>query len=129
VRDQREYVTTVLKVLDDRHCKSIFAPEAITESPISGNLVEDGQTYKVSGRIDRLLINDHEIKIIDFKTNKIIPSSHSEVPDSYKKQLAIYYRLVRQIYPAHQISCIILWVEKPMIMELVSNDMESMQIF
>jgi ATP-dependent helicase/nuclease subunit A len=129
IKDQREYIMTVLRVLDNRHCESIFSPEAITEAPISGNLVEDGKEYKVSGRIDRLLINDHEIKIVDFKTNKVIPSSPSEIPDSYKKQLAIYYRLVRQIYPTHQISCIILWVDKPMIMELVSNDMESMKIF
>ena len=129
VKDQREYLRTVLKVLDDKHCESIFAPEAITEAPIYGNLVENGKTYKVSGRIDRLLINDHEIKIIDFKTNKVIPSSPSDVPDSYRKQLAIYYRLVRQIYPTHQIRCIVLWVDKPMIMELLSNDMESMKIF
>ena len=53
-------------------------------------LVEDGKTYKVSGRIDRLLISKHEITIVDLKTNKAVPKNMSQIPAAYKNQLAIY---------------------------------------
>ena len=95
----------------------------------SGTIVEDGKTYKVSGRIDRLLINKHEITIVDLKTNKVVPKKTSQVPTGYKNQLAIYYKLVKQIYPDHEIKCILLWVEKPIMMPFSSREMDSIKIF
>jgi ATP-dependent helicase/nuclease subunit A len=118
-----------LKVLSEKSFENIFNEEAIVEVPISGNIVEDGKMYKVSGRIDRLLINKHEITIVDLKTNKVVPKKISKVPTGYKNQLAIYYKLVKQIYPDHEIKCMLLWVEKPSVMSFSSREMNSIKIF
>ena len=127
--EQEEYLRSALKVLNEKSFEDIFNKEAIVEVPISGNIVEDGITYKVSGRIDRLLINNHEITIVDLKTNKVVPKKISQVPTGYKKQLAIYYKLVKQIYPDHEIKCMLLWVEKPIVMPFSSREMDSIKIF
>mgnify|MGYP001224834705 FL=1 len=127
--EQQEYLRSALKVLSNKSFENVFNKEAITEVPISGNIVEDGKTYKVSGRIDRLLISKHEITIVDLKTNKVVPEKMSQVPVAYKNQLAIYYRLVKQIYPDRQINCMLLWVEKPIMMPLSSLEMGSIKIF
>ena len=127
--EQEEYLRSALKVLNEKSFEDIFNKEAIVEVPISGNIVEDGKTYKVSGRIDRLLINKHEITIVDLKTNKVVPKKTSQVPTGYKNQLAIYYKLVKQIYPDHEIKCMLLWVEKPIVMPFSSREMDSIKIF
>jgi ATP-dependent helicase/nuclease subunit A len=127
--EQGEYLRSALKVLSEKSFENIFNEEAIVEVPISGNIVEDGKMYKVSGRIDRLLINKHEIIIVDLKTNKVVPKEISKVPTDYKNQLAIYYKLVKQIYPDHEIKCMLLWVEKPSVMSFSSREMNSIKIF
>jgi ATP-dependent helicase/nuclease subunit A len=127
--EQEEYLRSALKVLSEKSFDNIFNKEAIVEVPISGNIIEDGKMHKVSGRIDRLLINKGEITIVDLKTNKVVPKNISQVPTSYKNQLAIYYKLVKQIYPDHEIKCMLLWVEKPSVMSFSSREMNSIKIF
>ena len=86
--------------------QDIFAESTYAEIDISGEV----RGQKFNGQIDRLLIKDHQIRIIDFKSNKIIPKTLEEVPTSYLGQLSIYKALLQKVYPQHEIVCELVWV-------------------
>ena len=49
----------------------MFAPGSRAEVPIIGRLPQpDGAPYLVSGQIDRLVVTDNAVLIVDFKTNQ-----------------------------------------------------------
>ena len=56
--------------------------------------------------VDKMIISDKQIQIIDFKTDELIPDN---IPGSYIKQLTSYKQLVSKRYQKKIISCGILW--------------------
>jgi ATP-dependent helicase/nuclease subunit A len=107
-------VADVLRVIGDPKLKEVFGAQGRSEVPITGRI--NGKV--VSGQIDRLIVLDHEIIIIDYKTHRIAPSNVQEVPTIYLHQLATYKEILQRIYPHHTIRCILLWTQTLDIMEL-----------
>jgi ATP-dependent helicase/nuclease subunit A len=68
-----------------------------------------GNTTKLA-RIDLLCIFHNKIVIVDYKTDKILPKSISQVPSQYLQQLLNYKEMVSQIYPDKKIEAKILWL-------------------
>ena len=60
-----------LKILSHPDFAAVFAPGSLAEVPVTGLLDDD---RVVSGQIDRLLITDNEILIVDYKTNRPPPA-------------------------------------------------------
>lgn len=54
-------------------------------------------------RVDRVILKDEEVQIVDFKTG--------EMEDDYKKQLERYAKAIRDIY-GKNIACFILYIDK-----------------
>lgn len=76
----------------------------LTELPISF-FVND---VKISGKIDRIIINDNEVKIIDYKTGE--PPTNPQVIAGKKPQLIIYaYGLLKTLNQSQYIGEIIFW--------------------
>jgi ATP-dependent helicase/nuclease subunit A len=80
----------------------------------------DGVPYLVSGQIDRLVVSDAAVLIVDFKTNQTPPRNESEVPVTYLRQLALYRAVLALLYPAKPIRAALLWTEAPEMMEISS---------
>ena len=71
---------------------------------------EENAFYKkdnqfINGTIDLLLINDHKIKVIDYKTNR--NTTKDKLIEMYHEQLAIYRDIMKNSYPHHEVSCYI----------------------
>jgi ATP-dependent helicase/nuclease subunit A len=90
----------------------IFGPGSQAEVPIVG-LVE-GQA--LSGQIDRLVVSDDQVLIVDFKSLRPPPATEAEVAPVYLRQLALYRAALSQIYPGRDIRCALLWTEAPRLM-------------
>lgn len=105
----------------------IFAPGSRAEVPIVGVLTsKDGAVSRtVSGQVDRLLVTDSEILIVDYKTNRPPPRSLEKVQDIYFRQMGLYMRVLSSIYPDHRVSCALLWTDGPFLMELPTNRLEA----
>ena len=112
---QNSIVTETLKVLQHPDFAPIFGKGSIAEAPVTGLL--DDKTL-ISGQIDRLLITDTDIYIIDFKTNRPPPTDEKNVPLLYKNQLKAYAKALMQIYPNRKIHTALLWTEEPRLMPL-----------
>lgn len=105
-----------LKILDDPEFSKIFGPGSRAEVPITGLI---NGTELISGQIDRLYIEDGNIWIVDFKTNRPPPLRPEDVPQIYKKQLRAYRDTLRAIYPDHIIHCALLWTDGPHLMPIM----------
>ncbi len=87
----------------------LFGPRSQGEVPVMGRL---GGSL-LSGQIDRLIINEDHILLVDYKTHTHVPGQLDNIPKSYLKQMAIYQMALTQIYPQLPILCGILWTQVP----------------
>ena len=109
-------VREVMAVLRHPHFAKVFSNVAIAEIPIIGTL--NGKQF--SGQIDRMLVTDDEVLVIDFKTNRPPPKTIEQVDETYLAQMACYAGLLEQIYPDKIIRTALLWTHTVMLMELDS---------
>ena len=113
---QHSIAREILAILDHAEFKPLFGPGSRAEVAISG-LLPDGRV--ISGQIDRLLVTDDEILIIDYKTNRPPPASAKDVPVAYHQQLEAYADALRQIYPGRRVRAALLWTDGPSLMPLI----------
>ena len=99
----------------------IFAPGSLAEVPISAPF----GTYRLSGKIDRLIVEKDHVWAIDFKTNATVPKQAADCPLGILRQLAAYAHALKQIYPDKHIKLGILWTHSCSFMavehEIVTN--------
>src|SRR3546814_3712990 len=69
-------VDAAMRVIDDPAFADIFAPDALAEAPVAAVV---GETV-VAGTVDRLLVTDGHVRVIDFKTGSRVPARLAEVP-------------------------------------------------
>ncbi|MAI57475.1 MAG: double-strand break repair helicase AddA, partial [Rhodobacteraceae bacterium] len=115
--DLNDIIKESLNVLKDEALSFVFAEDSLAEVSISAPLKEYRHRL-MHGVIDRLIVKEKEIFLVDFKTNRTIPDSPSLVPEGLLRQLGAYTSAIQRIYPDHQIKPCILWTAKPMLMYL-----------
>lgn len=103
-----------LSVLNHADFASVFGPGSKAEVPITGLI--DGQV--LSGQVDRLVVREDDVMIIDYKTNRPPPRATESVSEAYLFQMAAYRAALKDIYADKQIRCVLLWTDGPFIMEL-----------
>lgn len=114
VEAQEEIVQEVLAVLEHPDWAEVFGHGSAAEVPVSA--VVGGRV--VSGQIDRLLVTDQVVTILDFKTDRPAPVDAAAVPTVYYRQMAAYRAALRSIYSDRRIRCALLWTDGPHLMEL-----------
>jgi ATP-dependent helicase/nuclease subunit A len=92
-----------------------------------GRVRRGGHTVQVSGQIDRLVVTDTEVLIVDFKTNHTPPRSEAEAPPAYIRQLALYRAVLTRLYPGKPVRAALLWTETPELMEISSTALDAEQ--
>lgn len=111
---QDEILDEVLRLLQNENFAPLFGPNSRAEVPLAGKV--NGKNF--SGQVDRMVVLDREIWIVDYKTNRPPPSDASGIPDDYRQQMEAYRAIMGPIYPTHKIRCFLLWTYAPVVMEL-----------
>ena len=70
------------------------------------------------GRVDRLIVTDSEVLIVDFKTDQPAPDSPEKVADTYKAQMAAYWAVLQKAYPGRNVRAALCWTDGPRLMFL-----------
>lgn len=109
-----EIPESIFTLLEDPTFKHLFGSDSLAEVPVVGVL--DGQV--ISGQIDRLVVMENEVLIVDFKSNRRVPVSVESVPEIYKSQLRTYKALLKNIFPAKVIKTYLLWTQNCVTMEI-----------
>ena len=123
---REEIVATVMRLLNDAAFSGIFASGSLAEIPLTAHVrLADGRELPVVGRIDRLIVTQAEVLILDFKTNRPPPAAIENADPAYIRQLALYRRAMSQLYPDRMVRAALLWTEGPRLMELPATVMDA----
>jgi ATP-dependent helicase/nuclease subunit A len=116
----------VLALIADPRFAPVFAEGSRAEVAIVGRLDLPGRPRAlISGQIDRLAVTESEILIVDFKTNHAPPTTATEAPPAYVRQLALYRAVLRKLYPRHAVRTALLWTETTDLMEISASVLDA----
>ncbi|MCW4115127.1 double-strand break repair helicase AddA [Aurantimonas sp. MSK8Z-1] len=118
-------LTAALRVLSDPAYADVFAPGSRAEVALAGTIDFGGKPWRISGLVDRLVVTDTVVTILDYKTNRPAPSAIAEVPGAYVLQLALYRELLRPLYPEHAIVAALLFTETPVLIPVEAAAMDA----
>jgi ATP-dependent helicase/nuclease subunit A len=90
-------------VLGDPLLAEVFGPGSRAEVPVVGLIDGHDGPQVVSGQVDRLVVTDDAVLVIDYKTNRPPPASESGVAAVYMRQMASYRGVLQRIYPQRRI--------------------------
>jgi len=101
-----------IEILQSSEYAQLFGKNSLAEVPISGMVNWRGKPVQVLGQIDRLLVLENEVWVIDFKSSAQ-PPAEGRPPLAYLHQMALYAAVLKEIYPSHIIRTGLLWTAIP----------------
>ncbi|MEO3427642.1 double-strand break repair helicase AddA [Pelagibius sp. CAU 1746] len=115
---QAEILAEVLKVLEAPELAPLFGPGSRAEVPLAGLVETVAGPQAIAGQVDRLLVENGSVSLIDFKSQRPAPEAPEDVPSLYLRQMAAYRALLARIYPGRAIRSYLLWTDQPRLMQL-----------
>ncbi len=109
-----EMLDAALAVLDHPDFAAIFSTQALAEVPLAATV--DGVV--VAGTVDRLLIEDARITVVDFKTTRRPPATAAAIPAATLRQMAAYVAALEAIYPGREVRAGVLYTHAPALFDL-----------
>ena len=102
-----------LKVRRDLLLAHLFVPGSYGEVPLRGVIEWQGVKVDLGARLDRVIVGERDVMIVEYKTDRVAPKSDSAIPASYLTQLALYRVAVARLFPTRAVNCAILWTVEP----------------
>lgn len=116
----------VFGVLDNPSFASVFAEGSRAEVSLAGRVPSiRGGTVYLTAQVDRLNVTAETIYLVDYKSNRAVPTQPDDVDESYLAQMAAYRELARAIWPGRDVQCGLLWTETPNLMWLSDKAMDA----
>ncbi|MDA0240548.1 MAG: PD-(D/E)XK nuclease family protein, partial [Proteobacteria bacterium] len=116
--EQAEIAAETAAILNDSTFAPLFGPDSQAEVPIIGTVPGTDGEAVISGQLDRLVVRDDRVLIVDYKTNRDPPDTENDVPKAYLRQLAAYRAVLSALFPDRQIDCALLWTMTPRLMAI-----------
>ena len=104
------------RVLHSPDMAPYLDPQALSEVEITAEIPKLGG--RIHGTIDRLLVGPDRVRVLDYKSNAVVPASVELVPLGLMRQMAAYRAALRQIHPDRAVDCAILWTATAKVMPL-----------
>lgn len=123
--DRDDIAKTVMRVLDDPAFADLFGPGSKAEVPLIGTVEMAHGIEVVSGQVDRLVVRDDEVLVVDYKSLRPPPVSGEKVPAAYLHQMASYRAVLEGVWPDRPVKCALLWTENPSLMFLDDAQLDS----
>lgn len=111
-------IEEVVRVIDDHAFAAVFGPGSRAEVSLAGRPTSLPNDMTIFGQVDRLVVSEDEVLVVDYKTNRPPPMEPSQVAPVYLRQMAVYRALLRDIFPNTPVRCALLWTDGPHLMAL-----------
>ncbi|MBU1212546.1 MAG: double-strand break repair helicase AddA [Alphaproteobacteria bacterium] len=108
-------------VLQHPDFAALFGPRSRAEVAIAAKLERPdgkGPPLSLAGSIDRLAEVDGAYFIVDYKTNRDVPSGPDTIAAAYLLQLAAYRLALKAIEPDRVVRAALLWTRVPRLIEV-----------
>ncbi len=119
--EQRRTLKSVLDVLDDKEFAALFGPNSRPEVSIAGIIERGGEKQMMNGQIDRLVVDDKTVMIVDYKNSRRVPKDAKGVQTQYVVQMAAYRLAMQKIYPDKEIKCALLYTRQAKMIPLPNS--------
>ncbi|MEI6642874.1 MAG: double-strand break repair helicase AddA [Novosphingobium sp.] len=120
--DERDAMAeAALRVLADPAWAEVFGPGSLAEVPIAAVVGE----RVISGTLDRLLLDEARVRVVDFKTDRRPPRSVDAVPLASLRQMAAYVAALEAIYPGRRVEAALLYTHTPQLIVIPKAVIES----
>jgi len=117
--ERAEMLGAALGVLQDPAMAGVFAPGGRAEAAIIGASKEHlPPGVVINGRVDRLVVSETEVLIVDFKTDQPAPDTPEGVGESYRLQMAAYWAVLKEAWPDRIVRAALCWTDGPKLMPL-----------
>lgn len=103
-------------VLDDAKFAAVFGPNSRAEVALAGTSTHLPQGLAVSGRVDRLVVDDDRVLVVDYKTNRPSPDQIEDADTAYLAQMAVYAAVLREVFPGRAVEAALVWTDGPKLM-------------
>jgi ATP-dependent helicase/nuclease subunit A len=107
-------VESACAIIADPAHAAIFGADALAEAPIAAVVGGD----VVAGTVDRLLVTDRRILVVDFKTGRRVPADAEAAPEHHLRQMAAYVAALEVIFPGRLIEAALLYTSGPKLIPL-----------
>ncbi len=115
---KNDIINEAIKIINDAQFGDLFSQDSRAEVAIMGKSKLLPNDMIINGMIDRMIIKNDEILILDYKTNRPPPKNINDVVPQYINQMACYWALLHETYPSHKIKCALLWSDVTDLMEI-----------
>jgi ATP-dependent helicase/nuclease subunit A len=113
---REEMAAAALTVLDDNSFADVFGPGSKAEAALAGASPRLPPGLAVSGRVDRLLVAQDRVLVVDFKTNRPAPVRIEDADPAYVLQMAVYWTVLQEIFPGRRVEAALVWTDGPRLM-------------
>jgi ATP-dependent helicase/nuclease subunit A len=115
---QAQIADEVLATLSDPAFAALFGPDSMAEVPVIGTVGGPEGPEVISGQVDRLIVRDDGIMVLDYKTSRPAPDTPAGVSPAYLRQMAAYRAVFNGLWPGRPVRCALIWTSIPRLMEL-----------
>ena len=102
-----------------------LARRGFRSSPGSTAQPKKDPPLEITGQIDRLVITDNAVLIVDYKTNRPPPDREEDVAPAYVAQLAAYRAGIREIFPEKEVRAALLWTDSARLMQISDASLDA----
>jgi ATP-dependent helicase/nuclease subunit A len=107
-----------LAILKGRDSDLLFGVNSRAELPVFVHGTMGNKPIRVIGRIDRVIVEENKVLVVDFKSDAQPALNCDEVSMAYLKQLGIYLRACEKLFPDVAASAAIYWTSNETLMRL-----------
>ena len=107
-----------MSILQRPELQRLFGANSRAEVPFLVNAIRDGAPIRLTGRIDRLVVDEEGVTVLDYKSDASVPDGPEDVPGNYVTQLGLYALIAGQLFPGRPVRAAILWTQLESLMIL-----------
>jgi len=111
-----EMAAAAFGVLDDARFSAVFGPGSRAEVALAGTSAHLPKGLAVSGRVDRLVVDETRVLVVDYKTNRPSPDRIEDADPAYLAQMAVYAAVLREVFPGRTVEAALVWTDGPKLM-------------
>jgi ATP-dependent helicase/nuclease subunit A len=110
-----------MSILQRPELQRLFGASSRAEVPFLVNAIRDGAPIRLAGRIDRLVVDEEGVTVLDYKSDASVPDGPEDVPGNYVTQLGLYALIAGQLFPGRPVRAAILWTQLESLMILPAD--------